>query len=157
MENKLTSPYVGQEIRRIKALSQNDVEGLLKGTGRTFGGMAKVAELNSYPGPIHVLDADEAGQLELTSEQKQKTKDVYDVMHNNSVKLGKQLIDIEQEVDAAFKNETITEQFLQEKITESAKNYGELRFGHLRAHLSMVDILTPKQIKRYDKLRGYTS
>ena len=64
------SPYAGQEERGIKALPQADVEGLLAGAGTPFGGMAKPAELNGYPGPRHVLDAVEAGEFEITGKQK---------------------------------------------------------------------------------------
>ncbi len=65
-ESAIRSPYVGQEARGIKALSQDDVEGLLAGAGSPFGGMAKPAELNGYPGPRHVLDAVKAVEFELT-------------------------------------------------------------------------------------------
>src|SRR5689334_17464381 len=46
------APYAGQQTRTIKALSPADVAALLKGEGM---GMAKAAELNGYPGPLHVL------------------------------------------------------------------------------------------------------
>src|SRR5215469_14793256 len=45
-------PYAGQEARTIKALSDDDIAALRKGEGM---GMAKAAELNGYPGPVHVL------------------------------------------------------------------------------------------------------
>ena len=45
-------PYAGQEARSIKALSDDDIAALRKGEGM---GMAKAAELNGYPGPVHVL------------------------------------------------------------------------------------------------------
>jgi hypothetical protein len=47
------TPYAGQQNRTIKALSDEDIVGLLKGDGMGF---AKAAELNGYPGPKHVLD-----------------------------------------------------------------------------------------------------
>jgi hypothetical protein len=58
------SPYVGQETRDIKALSQQDIDDYLNGRGM---GYAKAAELNHYPGPRHVLDL--AHTLALTPEQ----------------------------------------------------------------------------------------
>ena len=58
------SPYAGQEGRPIKALSAEEVQSYLTGQGM---GLAKAAELNSYPGPKHVLEL--AGQLQLTGEQ----------------------------------------------------------------------------------------
>ena len=54
-----TSPYAGQEQRAIKALSDEEIRDLLDARGM---GLAKAAELNSYPGPLHVLQlANELG------------------------------------------------------------------------------------------------
>ncbi len=47
------SPYTGMQQREIKALSAETVSGYLAGHGMGF---AMVAELNSYPGPKHVLE-----------------------------------------------------------------------------------------------------
>jgi len=151
------SPYAGQELRGLKALSQEDIEGLLAGAGTPFGGMAKPAELNGYPGPRHVLDAVEAGEFELTSEQQEQIEALYEEMRSEAVELGKRIIDIEKEIDDAFLNGTITEESLQEKILESARLYGQLRIVHLKYHLFMVDTLTPQQVAQYNELRGYTS
>ena len=46
-------PYAGLEGRRTKALSEEDAAGLLAGRGM---GLALAAELNGYPGPLHVLE-----------------------------------------------------------------------------------------------------
>tara|TARA_B110000196_G_C21048804_1_gene616265 strand:- start:48 stop:323 length:276 start_codon:yes stop_codon:yes gene_type:complete len=46
-------PYAGQHQRSIKALSKNDIQGYKSGAGL---GMAKAAELNHYPGLIHILE-----------------------------------------------------------------------------------------------------
>jgi len=156
-ESAIRSPYVGQEKRGIKALSQKDVEGLLAGAGTPFGGMAKPAELNGYPGPRHVLDAYDAGEFELTNEQHNKIKSLYEKMRLEAVELGNQIINIEKEIDDAFKEKTITNAFLQRKISESAKLYGQLRVVHLKYHLSMMDVLTPQQVEQYNMLRGYNS
>jgi hypothetical protein len=58
------NPYAGQQHRPIKALSAADVEALENGQG---WGLAKPAELNGYPGPLHVLEL--ADELQLTEEQ----------------------------------------------------------------------------------------
>jgi hypothetical protein len=47
-------PYAGQQARSIKALSDEEIAALRKGEGM---GMAKAAELNGYPGPVHVLQS----------------------------------------------------------------------------------------------------
>jgi hypothetical protein len=59
--DKPAAPYAGQQARAIKSFSDDDIAALRKGEG---AGMAKVAELNGYPGPAHVLQL--ANQLGLT-------------------------------------------------------------------------------------------
>lgn len=53
--NDTISKYTDQEDRIIKSLSSEDIKSLQTGTGDAFGGMAKLAELNGYPGPRHVF------------------------------------------------------------------------------------------------------
>lgn len=156
-ESAILSPYAGQEIRGIKSLSQEDIEGLLAGAGTPFGGMAKPAELNGYPGPRHVLDAVEAGEFELANGQRKQIEALYEEMRSEAIGLGKKIVNIEKAIDDAFISGTITEEILQEKILKSASFYGQLRIVHLKYHLSMVDILTPQQVEQYNELRGYTS
>jgi hypothetical protein len=49
-------PYAWEQTRAIKALSDEDIAALRQGEGMGMGmGMAKAAELNGYPGPVHVL------------------------------------------------------------------------------------------------------
>ena len=154
-ESSIQSNYVGQEERGIKALSQEDIEGLLVGAGTPFGGMAKPAELNGYPGPRHVLDAYDSGEFELMNEQYEQIKILYEEMKTSAIELGEKIIDIEKTIDDGFTSKTITEEFLQEKVLESANHYGQLRFIHLKYHLLMVDILTAQQVEIYNELRGY--
>lgn len=153
----ISSPYIGQENRGIKALSQADIEGLLDGAGTPFGGMAKPGELNGYPGPRHVLDAYELGEFELEAKQHQLIQDLYEEMRKDAIELGEQIIRIEQEIDNAFKDKTINEAFLQDKVTASGNLYSNLRVVHLKYHLAMVDILSSVQVAEYNNLRGYTS
>jgi Spy/CpxP family protein refolding chaperone len=68
-----TTPYAGQQARTIKALSSEDVAALLNAEGM---GMAKAAELNGYPGPVHVLTL--AKELKLTTPQQQQIQAIYD-------------------------------------------------------------------------------
>ena len=62
------SKYAGEEKRKIKSLSTQDIETLQKGTGGVFGGLATLAELNGYLGPRHVLDIET--DLQLSEQQK---------------------------------------------------------------------------------------
>ena len=54
-------------------------------------GMAKVAELNGYPGPRHVLDL--AAQLKLTPEQRQEVQAIYDPMTAAAKPRGAELVE----------------------------------------------------------------
>jgi Spy/CpxP family protein refolding chaperone len=155
-KSTVRSPYVGQESRGIKALSQDDVEGLLAGAGTPFGGMAKPAELNGYPGPRHVLDAFKTGELDLTNQQQKEVEVLYEAMKQQAINLGKRILDIENELDKAFKNKTITNNFLERAVAESTDAYSKLRVTHLKYHLQMVDVLSDEQVAQYNYLRGYT-
>lgn len=149
------SPYAGQESRDIKSLSPEDITDLQQGAGTALGGLAKLAELNGYPGPRHVLDAIQAGELTVSSEQQQTIQKLYDAMKPQAIALGSKLIEVEQALNQAFAEATITETDLKEKLEESARLYGELRFVHLKYHLAMMSLLTPDQVNSYRTLRGY--
>ena len=58
-------PYAGQEKRGIKALSDVEIGDLMAGRGM---GLARAAELNGFPGPMHVLEHEKA--LSLTQAQR---------------------------------------------------------------------------------------
>ncbi len=148
----LKSPYAGQEKREIKSLSRGKIQEYLSGKGM---GLAKAGELNHYPGPKHVLDL--AGELHLSKKQFSKTKEIYERMHEQAVRLGKIIVDREKIVDSLFAEQKIDEIQLQSLISEIAGAQGELRFTHLKAHLEMKKVLTPEQIDKYDELRGYKS
>jgi len=90
------------------------------------------------------------------SEQEQ-IEALYEEMRSEAIELGERIIDVEEAIDGEFLDGTITEEFLKEKVLESAGLYGQLRIIHLKYHLFMVDILTPQQVAQYNELRGYTS
>ncbi len=147
------SPYAGEEVGSIKSLSAEDIEALEAGAGDALGGLAKLAELNGYPGPRHVLDS--AGQLGLTPEQKEAVEGIYRDMNQRSTALGRRLIQHERDLDAAFAQGTVSPESLERGLAESARVYGELRNAHLQAHLSTKHVLTADQVRRYNELRGY--
>ena len=59
------TPYAGMQARPIKALSDQQIADLKAGRGM---GLALAAELNGYPGPLHVLEL--ADKLDLSAEQR---------------------------------------------------------------------------------------
>lgn len=146
------SDYAGQERREIKSLSPEDVEALLEGQGM---GLAKVAELNSYPGPRHVLDL--AAQLELTDAQRAQAQSIFERMRAKAVSLGERIVESERALDDAFARGEIDADKLREATRQLGLLQGELRAAHLQAHLDMKSVLTPAQVAKYDELRGYAS
>ncbi len=145
-------PYAGQQTRAIKALSPDEVRGLLSGAGLGF---AKAAELNHYPGPVHVLAL--AGKLGLAPDQSARTEALYRQMKREAVPLGERIIAREKRLDTLFASRRIDEGSLQAVTAAIARLRGELRAVHLKYHLKMKTLLTPHQVAAYDRLRGYAS
>ncbi|MEE9255656.1 MAG: hypothetical protein V3V56_00630, partial [bacterium] len=145
-------PYAGQQTRAIKALSPDEVRGLLSGAGLGF---AKAAELNHYPGPVHVLAL--AGKLGLAPDQSARTEALYRRMKREAVPLGERIIAREKRLDTLFASRRIDEGSLQAVTAAIARLRGELRAVHLKYHLKMKTLLTPHQVAAYDRLRGYAS
>ena len=146
-----TSPYAGQEQRTIKALSDSETKDLLEARGM---GMARAAELNSYPGPLHVLQL--ANQLGLSDAQRTATEALYADMRSKAQPIGRKIIDAERSLDRAFLENAIDVATLRSQVNIIALLQGELRAVHLETHLAQRLLLTPEQIARYDALRGYS-
>ena len=143
-------PYAGMQQRLLKALSDAEIADLRAGRGM---GLALAAELNGYPGPLHVLE--HADALRLTAEQRARAQALYDAMKAEAIALGERLIGEEAELDRAFASRTITAQTLGEATAAIGATQAALRAAHLRYHLAQVDVLTAEQVRRYAELRGY--
>ncbi|MCA1716108.1 MAG: periplasmic heavy metal sensor [Actinobacteria bacterium] len=143
-------PYAGFEERPIKALSEEKVNNLLEGKG---AGYALAGELNHYPGPRHVLELSD--ELDLTAEQEQTVQEIYSAMEDEAKTLGGELVNLEERLDQAFRDEEIDEEELAQTTGEIATVEGRLRNAHLNAHLKMKDALDAQQVAMYDRLRGY--
>lgn len=143
-------PYAGQQGREVKALSAEDIAGLLRGEGM---GLAKAAELNGYPGPAHVLSL--AAELNLTEAQRRQVQAVFDRMHTNAVALGAEIVDRERVLDRQFAEGELAADRLAEATTKIAELQGRLRAAHLTAHLETRPLLAPDQLAAYRRLRGY--
>jgi hypothetical protein len=146
------SKYAGEEKREIKSLSATDIEELQNGKG---WGLAKAAELNGVPGPVHLLEMKE--EIDLSAEQIRAIEDIYTNMKQEAVPLGLELIELERELNNHFANRTITNELLRQILQKIAQVHGQLRYVHLSAHLKTPDILKSEQITLYNKLRGYSS
>ncbi len=145
-------PYQHNAKRTIKALSPQEVQGYLSGEGM---GMALPAELNHFPGPRHVLDLSDS--LNLTPQQHQLIKMIFDQMHEKAARLGKQIVDNEKQLESLFSGALPDSQQIHRLVIRNGRLKAELRWTHLRAHILTRQLLTEEQIRRYDYLRGYAS
>jgi Spy/CpxP family protein refolding chaperone len=146
------SPYATQLDSPIRGLSTQEVNDLLNGRG---AGYARMAELNGYPGPRHILDLDR--ELKLSSNQILQIESVFERMQANAKEVGQQIIRREKQLSAAFASGKINETEMQTNIEELGKLYSQFRAIHLMAHLQIKPLLKLEQIDRYNKLRGYSS
>lgn len=144
------TPYAGFQNREIKALSSQQMDDLRAGRGMS---LALAAELNGFPGPMHVLEL--AAQLNLTPEQKVKVQELFSGMQKQAKALGEELITAERELDSLFKSRQIASASLDSQTQKIAQLQGKLRAVHLGKHLEMVQILTPEQVGSYNRFRGY--
>lgn len=146
------SPYVAQLTSPVRGLSAQEVEDLRTGRGMGF---ARVAELNSYPGPAHVLELQ--AELDLSDAQITQIGAIFDDMSAEAKALGAEIVAAEEQLSSAFAEGAITEESLADMTADIAALYGQLRNVHLRAHLQVTPLLTAEQIAEYDVLRGYTT
>ena len=145
------SEYAGQEHRKIKSLSADDINELTKGGG---WGLAKVAELNGVPGPAHILEM--ADEIHLTVTQEKEIQKIFNGMKAEAMELGEKLIQLEMELNTHFANRTISQPLLEQSVHEIENVRAKLRIVHLSTHLKTPDILTNEQIVLYNELRGYS-
>jgi Spy/CpxP family protein refolding chaperone len=144
------SPYAGFEQRPIKALSAQHIADLKAGRGMS---LALAAELNGFPGPLHVLEL--ADKLELTAEQRNAVEGLYAGMKAETIPIGERLIGQEAELDRLFASRSVTPASLAAATEAIGHTQAALRKAHLAYHLSMSAILTAEQARRYAELRGY--
>ena len=144
------APYTGMQQRAVKALSDQQVADLRAGRGM---GLALAAELNGYPGPLHVLEL--ADQLELTREQRQRMQQLFDAMKGEAVPVGERLIEQERALDHEFAERRVSPESLQRLTVQIGETQGQLRAIHLKYHLTAADVLSMHQRYRYAELRGY--
>jgi len=143
-------PYSGMQSRPLKALSEAQIADLRAGRGMT---LALAAELNGYPGPVHVIELADA--LALTPEQRTRMQGLYQAMKAEAVPLGEQLIARESELDRAFASRNVTGPILTVATAQIGQTQAALRATHLRYHLLTVEVLSTVQMHRYAELRGY--
>jgi hypothetical protein len=98
-----------------------------------------------------------ASELQLTDRQIMEIDGIYQNMSDKAKSIGEAIIDIEQDMNGAFANKTITQENLKLMLDKSADLYAQLRFVHLSAHLDTIQMLTIEQVQMYNMMRGYDS
>jgi hypothetical protein len=143
--------YAGQQDRAIKALSEDETRQYLAGAGM---GYARAAELNGYPGPMHVLEL--ADKLELSADQRAATQKLMELHKAEARAIGAKRVAAEKSLDELFKTGAADQQRLAEAVRVTAQIEGEYRLSHLDTHRQMRAMLSDHQLARYNVLRGYT-
>ena len=146
------SPYASAMQHEIKSLSPEDVDDLRAGRGM---GLAKPAELNGYPGPVHVLELAEA--LGLSTDQRAASEALWHRMRDSAKLLGERIIAAERALDRALAEARLDAAGIRAATAEIAGLRGELRAEHLLVHLDQRALLTADQTQRYMALRGYAA
>lgn len=144
------APYDGQLARPIKALSAEQVADLRAGRGM---GLALPAELNGWPGPLHVLEL--ADRLGLDAAQRAAVQAQHAEMQREAIAAGEAVIAAEAALDALFAGGSPTPEAIAAATEAAGRAQGALRAVHLRWHLATSATLTPGQRARYAELRGY--
>jgi Spy/CpxP family protein refolding chaperone len=115
-------------------------------------GYAKAAELNQFPGPMHVLEL--AGKLGLSEQQRAATRQLMDQHKRQARAIGAELVESERALEGLFRKGVVDEAALSRAVRETAALEGEYRLSHLETHRRMRALLTEEQVRRYDELRS---
>ncbi len=141
------------DTTRVPAsLTPEEMAGLLEGRGM---GLARAAERNHYPGPLHVLEL--ADSLGLTAAQRAEAERLRAEMLAEARLLGRQIVAQEQALDALFARGRATPAAVSQQTASLAALQGRLRAAHLNAHVALRGVLTPHQVAEYSRLRGYAT
>ena len=133
-------------------LSPEEVKQYLSGAGM---GYAKAAELNHFPGPMHVLEL--ADKLRLSAEQRTQTERLMQAHKAEARALGEKVVAAEEALAQLFRSGQVRGNELAQAVDEAARLQGAYRLTHLETHRRMRALLTEEQVKRYDTLRGYST
>jgi hypothetical protein len=147
-----TGPYAGQQHSSIPGLTEAEIASYREARGM---GLARPADINGYPGPLHVLE--QADALGLSYDQRSAVQVLYDQMRSEASGIGEEFLAQYGALELAFRDGTITPEVLSGRTGEMGRIEGELRATHLKYHLATRAILTTDQIGAYMRLRGYAS
>ncbi len=143
-------PYATADGDTTYGLSEQQAQRLLTGRGM---GLARPAEMNGYPGPMHVLDL--ADELALTPEQQQQAHSIRERVMTEAPMLGRQIVEKELALDQLFRSGSADATRIDELTHKIGRLRAELRAIHLQAHLVMQRALAVDQIRTYMTARSH--
>ena len=144
------SPYADLVVDSAATVPAEEAAQLRAGEGMGF---ALVAELNQYPGPKHAVEL--AVQLALSDEQVASLGGIRERMTREAVAKGLEVLAAEGLLTTLFRDGTATAGEIARQTATIGRLRGELRAIHLEAHLETKRLLTPEQVRDYDRHRGY--
>jgi phage shock protein A len=116
-------------------------------------GIARAAELNRYPGPMHVLE--HADALAVSPRQRASLTDLMSRHKQEARALGAEVVRLERELDALFAGRSATAAGVDALLAQIAAAQARVRGSHLKTHIETAALMTTAQIERYAQLRGY--
>ena len=147
-----TGPYAGQQTTSVPGLTEAEIASYREARGM---GLARPADINGYPGPLHVLE--QADALGLSDDQRAAVQALYDQMRTEASGIGEECLAQYGALELAFRVGTFTPEGLSDRTSEIGRIEGMLRATHLKYHLATRAILTPDQVGAYMRLRGYSN
>ena len=144
------SHYAHARSVEIPSLSQDEVHELRQGMGM---GLARAAELNHFPGPMHLLEL--APDLSLGITQERRIQAIFDRMKTEAVAKGEAILTAELHLSELFASGNPSTSAIRHMTGHIGMLRGELQAVHLLAHIEATRELTAEQIDAYDRLRGY--
>lgn len=144
--------HSGHQARGHAETQAREFSNLQQGRGMD---MARAAENNRYPGPMHVLEHAEA--LELSDDQIERSRELMSRVKTRAPELGRQIVDGEKRLEAMFAEGSVEPSSMDSLLMEIAELRAQLRSIHLTAHLDQAAILTEAQITKYMELRAAAS
>lgn len=133
----------------LSGISEDEKTALLAGSGL---GAGMIAMMNGYPGPKHVLEMGE--ELGLTAEQKEELGTLFAKRKASFVEMGRELVKKDEELTAMFAAGSVDTGEVEKLSREIGQLQGELRAGHLNAHVLTWEALTEVQREKLASMRG---
>ncbi len=116
------------------------------------GDNGKTAEMNNYPSAKNILEL--ASTLNLSSIQKSRLSDIHSNTVARAKQLGKEIVQIENELHQAFQARIINEKSCADDALQIGRLRGKLRGIILNSHIKAKAVLNDSQLNMYKKIQG---